>query len=201
MKYVLFLGFFSLIILVSCNINKNEKKKITPDLLNCCFKTNSYWVYIDSVSNNIDSVYVVEYDHYYHEYYVTDYTSYDIEHHTFSTYSSSSLETTKFEVSESSLIKICYNPYYNSTILYNDYNNYSEPISNYEYIVEGLDSTFIYDRYYYRLYKVEVAKDETEDNNKSIYFTNSDYGILRHDIYSDSILLSSKILMRKNIVR
>lgn len=196
MKCILFLGLISLITLVSCN--KNEKQEITPDLLKCCFKTNSYWVYIDSVSNNIDSIYVVEYNHFYEERYVTEYTTYDDEKFDFSTYSSSSLESAKFRVVNSILIKFAPAPYPPTTI-YADYNNYSN--TNHGYVFERLDSTFVYDRYYYRVLKIVVNEDGTEDLNKSIYYSNSDYGILRHDIYSDTVLLSRKVLMRKNIVR
>lgn len=198
MKYILFLGIFSLITLVSCN--KNEKKKITPDLLNCCYKTNSYWVYIDSVSNNIDSVYVVNYDHYFHEHYVTDHTSYDVEYYIFTTESSFSLRTTNFKITIDYIDKQ-YSDTDSHTTIYRDYDNTTAAYPGGGYKFEHLDSAFIYNRYYYRVLKIEIEQDGNEDYNKSIYFTNSDYGILRHDVYSDSVMLSSKVLMRNNIVR
>ncbi|MDD3741459.1 MAG: hypothetical protein PHH30_09470, partial [Bacteroidales bacterium] len=115
----------------------------------------------------------------------------------FSTESTSSAESLNFTVTLDYLSRN-YDGFGNRTTVYLDYN---EEVSGHGYIFEHLDSAFIYDRYYKRVLKVEVLEDETVDNNKSIYFSNSDYGILRHDIYSDTVLLSSKLLMRKNIVR
>lgn len=194
MKYIPYIGLFLFITLVSCN--KNEKKKITPDLENCCFKTKTYWVYIDSVSNVIDSVYVVDRDRYFTEAYITDYTSYDIERYTFTTENSTTLESQTFEVCQSYLYEV--NAH--DVVIYFDYDDLDldGPICN---TYERLDSAFIYDRYYYRIIKVEIPEDCYEDQNKDIYYTNSEYGILRHDTYSDSVLLSSKILMRKKIKR
>ena len=190
--------FSILIVLSSCN--KNEKKKISDDLLNCCYKKKSYWVYIDSVSNNTDSIYVVDYDHYFNEHYVTDHTSYDVEYFKFYTNSSSNTEAATYEIVTNSLVKIKSGTNHH-TIVYHDYDNTNDGDSSQGYIFEHLDSVYIYDRYYYRVLKAEVLEDENENNNKSIYFTNSEYGILRHDIYSDSILLSQKVLMRKKIKR
>jgi len=186
MKYILFIAFSLLIVLASCHKEKEYFLRITPDLLNCCFKTNSYWVYIDSVSNTTDSVYVEAYGYEIYQVSYTDYSTTKSEYFSFRTKSSS--ETTGFIVEEDNLRKTGAN---NSiTTIYVDYNK--------EYS-EHLDSTYIYDRYYYRVLKVVVAVDETEENNTSIYYTNSDYGILRHDIYSDTVLLSSKVLMRKDV--
>ena len=78
-----------------------------------------------------------------------------------------------------------------------DFNPYETNLPDFEH----LPSIYIYDRYYYRVLKIIVEEDGTEDYNKSIYFTNSDYGILKHEIYDDTILISQKILMRKNIIR
>jgi len=192
MKQILVIIFFLSIALISCN--KNEKKKLTSDLLNLCFKTDTYWVYIDSVSNVVDSVYVVNYDHYFREEYVTDYTSYDIERFDFKTNSSTS-KSIYFSIAPGGFVK--YSQKY-LTIIYVD--------KDQEFIREGylytrFDSVFVYDRYYKGISKVEVAHDESENDNKSIYYTNSEYGILRQDIYYDSTLISSKVLMRKNIIR
>ncbi len=140
------------------------------------------------MSNITDSIQVVSYDYGLEGPRYTDYSIINTEYYCFTAKSSS--KTTSFLVEYDNLQKFGDN---NSiTTIYVDYN---------KGFGEHLDSTFIYDQYYYRVLKVEVAEDETEDNNRSIYFTNSDYGILRHDIYSDTVLLSSKVLMRKNIVR
>jgi len=186
MKYILLILFSLLIALAACHKEKEYFIKITPDLLKCCFKTNSHWVYIDSVSNSTDSVYVEKYAYDIYQVSYTDYSTTNSEYFAFRTKSSS--ETTGFHVEEDNLRKTGAN---NSiTTIYVDYS---------KEFGEHLDSTFIYDRYYYRVLRVVVPEDETEDNNTSIYYTNSDYGILRHDIYSDTILLSSKVLMRKNV--
>jgi len=197
MKYILFITFLSLIALSSCN--KNNKIKISDDLLNCCFKTDTHWVYIDSVSNDIDSVYVVNHDHYYQEEYDSQHISHDIEYFTFCTRSSLNLESADYKILSQSLTQYINTNYHT---IYYDYDRTSDgALGQGGNAFFHLDSIFIYDQYYYRVFKVEDPDDTTENYNKSIYYTNSEYGILRHDIYSDSVLLSSKRLMRKNIIR
>ena len=197
MKYFLLISFSLLIFLSSCN--KNEKIKIKDDLLNWCFKTNTHWVYIDSVNNDIDSVYVVNHNHFYQEEYDSYHKSYDIEYFTYSTRSSLNLESVSYEILNRSVSQY-QNPYFNS--IYFDYDNTSDGMVGYSgNTFVHLDSIFIYDQYYYRVFKVEDPDDTTENCIKNIYYTNSDYGILRHDIYDDSVLISQKILIRKNIIR
>lgn len=204
MKYILFIGLFSLIALVSCN--KNEKIKISDDLLNCCFKTNTYWVYIDSVNNNVDSVYVVNYEHFFRETQgmSPDYI-YDFECFRFETMSSPSLEWAGFEIKSEHLTKAMKSETSANTIfhnIYSDYDSYSDgDVCQCGIIFKHLDSVFVYDQYYYRVLRVELPVDTTENYEKNIYYTNSEYGIVRHEIYSDSVLLPCKILMRKNIIR
>lgn len=204
MKYILFLGLFALITLVSCN--KNEKIKITDDLLNLCFKTDTYWVYIDSVNNNIDSVYVVNYDHYPRdEQGMSPEYIYDVEYFRFETMSSPSLDWAGFEIVNDALSKFMNSDTSTKTIFHQIYSNYDSSsdgeLGQSRITLKHLDSVFVYDQYYYRVLRVEHPVDTTENYKKSIYYTNSEYGIVRHEIYSDTVLLSNKILMRKNIIR
>lgn len=179
----------------SCS-KKKIKIKIVPDLEDCCYKTNSYWVYVDKVNNNTDSVFVIDYDHFYYDYYITDYTTHKMERHTFTTQSSATLDKQEFEVRNQYLWEV----HADNMVLYMDYDDLKLNLpecNNYE----RLDTLFIYDRNYYRVVKVIIPVDCSDFSNINIFYTNAEYGILRHDIYSDTVLLSSKVLMRKNIVR
>lgn len=179
----------------SCSREK-IKIKIVPDLEDCCYKTNSYWVYLDTVNNSTDSVFVVDYDHFYTDYYITDYTTNKRERYTYTTQSSATLDTQEFEVSNQHLWEV--NTH--NMVLYMDYDDLEINLpecNNYERI----DTLFIYDRNYYRVVKVIIPVDCSIFSNINIFYTNAEYGILRHDIYSDSILISSKVLMRKKIRR
>jgi hypothetical protein len=81
------------------------------------------------------------------------------------------------------------------------YDDFDRTTSMTNYQIEKFDSLLIFDQYYKRVLRVEIEKDHTENNNKSIYYINSEFGFLRHVIYLDNILSSKKILMRKKIER
>jgi hypothetical protein len=83
------------------------------------------------------------------------------------------------------------------------YTDFNFPDSSSAFNCSRLDSVFIYDRYYKRVEKVTVAKDPSNTGKtKSIYYFNSEYGLLRHDKFNASdVLTNKKLLKRKNIVR
>ena len=71
--------------------------------------------------------------------------------------------------SKSAMFKIqhdCLEKNFDNSAIITIYCDYNGPA------FEHLDSTFIYDRYYYRVLRVLVEEDGTEDNNTSIYYTN-----------------------------
>lgn len=65
-----------------------------------------------------------------------------------------------------------------------------------------IDSFYVYDRYYHNVGITTCPADPTENNHKTIYYINSQYGFLRKDIYdSGNNLISKKVLKNKLIVR
>ena len=188
--------------MVSCqkeNPDENNSSALykikNPDFINCFYKTNSYWVYKDSLTNNLDSVYIT--NSYHGEVYDPTFEI-TFEAYYFKTFSSSSLESRDYIVIYSGLLK-GFNGYaYSGTSIYIDFD---EGIIGIPPTFEYFDSIYIYDQYYKRVVKTKIENDETENDNRSIYYFNSDFGLLRHDIYSDTVQIVSNVLIRKNIIR
>jgi len=166
----------------------------SSDLQSCKYKTNSYWVYIDSISNTIDSVSIESFN----QGFTVDFCGNSYESHSFRTISSYSTFAADYILVGGGLFKGYDGTAGSGTNIYTDFHTASS-WSNHQ--VVKYDSLFIFDRYYENVLRVEVDNDFTENNNKSIYFSNSEFGFLRHDIYSDNMLISQKVIMRKIIVR
>ena len=166
----------------------NHSNITSPDLINMKFKSGTYWVFTDSITNTSDSNYIIN-----------PLEFMDI----------NSGETYTFQV------QTCCNkenyqivtwginrtgPYQSTDeLIYRPFNTpFIPPASNYI----PLDSMFVYDRYYKNVEKTIVDPDPLESNKKVIYYLNADYGFLRKDIFSSSnTLISKKLIIRKNIVR
>jgi hypothetical protein len=205
MRHIFYIGLIIGFVLVSCD--KEDKNSghnpcgdiftadiTSTDLQNCMYKTNSYWVYIDSVNNNIDSISVENFN----RDFIEDICGNLYEIHSFKTTSSNSSESTDYVVVAGGLFKDFDGTLNSGTQIYDDFST-TTSMTNYQ--IEKFDSLFIFDQYYKKVLRIEIANDRTENNNKSIYFINSDFGFLRHDIYTENILTLKKILMRQNIVR
>lgn len=83
------------------------------------------------------------------------------------------------------------------TQIYYDYNS---PI--YYHLSTHFDSMFVFNQYYYNVAQTIIAHDPTENNYKTVYYINSDFGFLRMDMINTSgATISKKILMQKNILR
>jgi hypothetical protein len=204
MRNILITGLIIALALVSCGKDDEDSRNrcgnittaeiTSTDLQNCMYKTNSYWVYIDSVDYTTDSISVESFD----QGFVEDICGNLYEFHSFETISNNSSEQTDYVVVAGGLFKDFDGTPNSGTQIYDDF-DLTSSMTNYQ--IEKYDSYFIYDRFYENVLRVEIETDATENNNKSIYFINSEFGFLRHDIYSDNNLISQKILMRKNIVR
>lgn len=205
MKRLLFLGLIVPTLLFSCNKDDNgigdnpcgEKftANITSaDLLNSEYKTGTYWVMIDSTDNTTDSISISSFK----QEFINDACGNSYETHSFQARSSKSAEVTQYVIAAGGLFKD-YNGTSNSgTLLYDDFNT-ATSMTN--YLIEKFDSLYIFDRYYYKVLRIEIGDDPTENHNKSIYLMNSDFGFLGQEIYSGHVLISRKFLMRKHIVR
>lgn len=166
----------------------------STELQNCMYKTNSYWLYIDSVNNSFDSVYVLSFNHEF----IKDICGNEYEIHSFKTISSYSSISTNYAVVAGGLFKNFDGTPNSGIQIYDDY-DLTASMTNYQ--IEKFDSLLINGRYYQKVVRAEIENDPTEHNNKSIYFINSEYGLLRQDIYSNNILISKKIIMGMNIER
>lgn len=187
-----------LLLIVSCKKKEDPAKNNCPgnvyiasaDLLNCQYRTGSYWVTIDSVNLQIDSASIHSFSYGFMGDFCTTY-----EHHQFLALSSSPFEPTNYIVVAGGFFKDFEGTVGTGVNIYDDYNS---SLSSNE---TRYDSLFVYDQYYYNVLRTEVANDQTEGGKRSIYYVNSDYGFLKHEIYDGSTLISKKILKSKQIVR
>ena len=163
-----------------------------PDLANFLFKSGTYWVYVDSISNLIDSIHV---DTFYLDSLVYDANYW--KHHVYNTTSYPSMETTTYAVQPFGAYKGFNGAYNSGQKIYVGY--------EFSYYANCLSDTiglmFVFDQFYTNVVRVHVPIDPAENNNQSFYYINSDYGILRHDVYSGVNLISKEVLMNKNIVK
>jgi hypothetical protein len=166
----------------------------SPDLQYGKLKTGTYWIYQDSVTMTSDSTIISS---------ISEgktgkceeYAAYGINLVTYPALLGSNMAIyyTGIEKNTGGLP--------NSGIkIYTDFNF---PDSSSAFNCSRLDSVFIYDRYYKRVEKVTVAADPSNTGKtKSIYYFNSEFGLLRHDKFNASNVLTNKrLLKRKNIVR
>lgn len=200
MKKIIFI--LSVFVLTSCGkeedvtsqCNEPYQDISSPDLLNGKLKPGTYWIYLDSISLTTDSTVVTSASEgdvgvceEFHAY------GYNMVTYPALLASNAAIYYTGIEKNTGGLP--------NSGIkLYTDFNF---PDSSASFNCSRLDSCFIYDRYYKRVEKVIVANDPSNPGKtKSIYWFNSDFGILRHDKFNASnVLVWKKLLKRKNIVR
>lgn len=187
-----------ILLIVSCKKEEEPTKNNCPgnvyitsaDLLNCQYRTGSYWVSIDSVSMQTDSTYIHNFGYGFMGDFCTTY-----EHHQFLTLSSSPLEPTSYIVVADGFFKDFEGTVGTGVNIYDGYNS-SLTQNEIRY-----DSLFVYDQFYYQVLRTEITNDATAGGKHSFYYVNSDYGFLKHEVYDGSALISNKILMRKNIVR
>lgn len=166
----------------------------SPDLQFAKLKTGTYWVYQDSVTMTTDSTVISSYS----EGKTGKCEEYAAFGYNLVTYpallgSNMAIYYTGIEKNTGGLP--------NSGIkIYTDFNF---PDSSSTFNCSRLDSCFIYDRYYKRVEKVTVKADPSNTGKtKSIYYFNSEFGLLRHDKFNTSnVLTNKKLLKRKNIVR
>ena len=152
--------------------------QIAHELENFKFKPGTYWVFLDTINGATDSIHVNSYSE------EVTYSPCQITFHIYSFNATSypSMQSMHYELKASELDK-------NSTTIYG-----TNPPSHF-------DSLFIYDQYYYNIVVSTVTHDDSEGNNNSKYYLNSDFGFLRHDVDSNNIPISRRFLIRKNIVR
>jgi hypothetical protein len=205
MKNIKYLGIGFFLTIISCNQTEDlpERDRCgdqftanikSDDLKNCKYKTSSYWIFMDSVNNEVDSLFIVNFE----QGFMNDICGNSYEFHSFELESSQNSESTDYVIVAGGLFKDFDGSPNTGLQIYDDYST-STSMTN--YVVEKLDSILINNQKYMTVLKVEIEDDRTEDHNKSIYFINSEFGFLRHEIYSNGNMISKKILIRKNIIK
>jgi len=164
-----------------------QTKYISPDITNFKFKKGTYWVYIDSVSLVTDTVIVdtVLYDglksysycpnNYYEKYlFIVRNRDYSVFDKYFLNHGRIQLNSEAEEVDKN---------------IYEDH-------------MPKVDSVFIFNTYYKSVVIYTKINDPNESWNKTLYYSNTEYGFLKKEIYNPSNqLLSKKLLIDKFIVR
>lgn len=186
-----------ILLIVSCKKEEEPTKNNCPgnvyitsaDLLNCQYRTGSYWVSIDSVSMQTDSTYIHNFGYGFKGDFCTTY-----ENHEFLTISNP-WEVRSYIVLPDGLFRGFEGTVNSAVPIYDGYNG-SLAQNEIRY-----DSLFVYDQFYSQVLRTEITNDATAGGKHSFYYVNSDYGFLKHEVYDGSTLISNKLLMRKNIVR
>lgn len=166
----------------------------SPDLLNNKLKTGTYWVYLDSVSMATDSTAISSYSE------GKAGTCEEFHAYGYNMVTYPALLGSNMAIYQGGIEKNTGGLPNTGIKIYTDFNY---PDSSSTFTCSRLDSCFIYDRYYKRVEKVIVPSDPSNiGKTKSIYYFNSDYGLLRQDKFNaSSVLTSKRLLKRKNIVR
>ncbi len=189
--------YFALILIIAYSCSKPEEtpskgpncsdtqtKYISPEIANFKFKKGTYWVYIDSISLMIDTMRVDSVL----GFGLSGYYYCPNNYH----------ETYTFEVNEKRYLGSHYNNYYSLDETGLKLNPTSENYPTiYNIYSPKIDSLFIYDRYY----KSVVATSNTRTGNNTIFYMNTDFGFLKKEVISNSVLVSKKLLKDKFIVR
>lgn len=179
---------------INCGLSNHTSNITSLDLINCKYITGTYWTYIDSVSLQYDSVYISNYSQGFMDEPICNNLH---EHHSFQTVSHPSNNTENYAVVSGGLFKNV-SGINSGTQIYDDYSN-TNSFTN--FVINRFDSIYVYDQYYYNVLKITIDNDQSEQNQKSVYYINSDFGFLKHEIYQNSTLNANKILMDKNIIR
>lgn len=188
-----FIGF------ISCRKNQNSHERgpdcspaptkyITPEISNFKFKAGTYWIFIDSISMQIDTMLVIS-----------------------ASGSISPYEYCKNNYHEFYAFKM--RPIGNNTIG-DQYslegnrmmrNQTNEEGTNDQIYIGGVaktDSIFVFDRYYKSVGQSILHYDQNINGNRIVYFINSDFCFLKTEVYNSSNqLISKRLLKDKFIVR
>ncbi len=196
MKLYIYVSSLLFLVLFSCKQKNGEvkgpecssapTKYITPEISNFKFKAGTYWIFIDSISMQIDTMTVIS-----------------------ASGSVSPYEYCKNNYHEFYVFKI--RPMGNNTIgdqyslegnrlMRNQRNEDGTSDQIYLGGAAKIDSIFIYDRYYRAV--EGYLNSDTQYGGKTAYFMNTDFGFIKIEHYNTSNqLISKKLLKDKFIVR
>lgn len=174
---------------------------ISTDIGKLKVKKNSYWVFVDSVSMSIDSMYVDSV--LYYGMYPFNASCPTKTYEGYGIRIRSSVDTSKQDI-----YRLKGGAMERNTSVLSDVNGPVYVDYNFGALAQGStntllkkDSVFVYDQYYKNVVIITRPNDNTE-YKKTVYYINSDFGFLKKEIYSASnVLLSKKILKSKSIIR
>lgn len=194
--------FLSVLAFFGCNKEEESTAKCngqyyditSPDILYAKYKPGTYWIYLDSLTMTSDSTVVNT---------ISEGNAGACEEfraYAMNLVSYPNLLSSNFAMYHTGIEKNTGGLPNTGMKIYTDFNF---PDSSSTFNCSRLDSVFIYDRYYKRVEKVTIAKDSyNPGKGKSIYYFNSAYGLLRHDVFNTSnVMTNKKLLVRKNIIR
>ncbi|MFI5220361.1 MAG: hypothetical protein ACHQNT_12830 [Bacteroidia bacterium] len=192
--------FFATLIGASCH--KDEYQKQNPcygtsggniamdtNLLNYRFKTGTYWVFVDSTSTVVDSLYITSHE----QGWTDDPCNLSFQYHQFSATSYPSMKSIYHELKINSLTR-------EGSTIYYSFNHVSGGGS--DFTCTHYDSLYIFNQYYHNVAETIVPLDLSEERHKSIYYMNAEFGFLRIDNFdSNNIVISQKFLYHSNIIK
>ena len=179
-----------------CQDCPTSNSYLPSDISNLKFKVGSYWIYEDSVSSHIDSNSIYETP--LNGIYTTVICNLGPELYVFhlESYNNPQSNGNDYALYGNSLYRSYGAPPSNlSDNLYTDVNAKDT-------IHIKIDSILISNIYYKKVQKFTNPSDWNEGNLKTVYYTNSSFGLLRKDVFnSNGTLASKKILIRSHIVK
>jgi hypothetical protein len=181
---------------------------IHQDVAKMKFRLNSYWVYVDSLSAQTDSSFVdsIRFDGYFHfpgvhpspdpyEVYI---------YFLRSSFSGNSQPYVLVASTQQRNSMAMMGPG-NGTTTYASYTYATGyPVNNSSAgdTISVRDSLFVFDRFYNKIVISQRQNDPDEGNLKTIYYSNSDFGLLRKDVFNTNGTLKHKWLLKnKNVIR
>ncbi|MGZ3884914.1 MAG: hypothetical protein ACXVPD_12205 [Bacteroidia bacterium] len=166
-------------------------------MTNLKFKTNTYWVYIDSVSMAYDSVYIDQSG--LSNIAVNQYCPGQLtEYYSFSTKGNLSTDQNLYTFLSAGIRRNATDAIETNSIIYSTGQPFSSTVAS----MVRKDSVFIYDRYYKNVEAYTVMQDKNENDMKTTYYINSDFGFLKKEVFnSNNTSFKRQLLVRKNVFK
>jgi len=198
MKLFIYVTSLLFLVLFSCKQKNGEAKGpdcspaptkyITPEISNFKFKAGTYWIFIDSISMQIDTMAVISASGS-----VSPYVYCKNNYHEFYAF--------KMRPVGNNTIGDQYSLEGNRMMR----NQTNEEGTNDQIYLGGvakIDSIFVFDRYYKSVGQSILHYDQNVNGNRVVYFVNADFCFLKTEVYNSSNqLISKRLLKDKFIVR
>jgi hypothetical protein len=205
MRFVI--GIFILVLFFSCKKEQPQIPDQSPsvpvhnmsnDLRKWKFKVNSYWIYEDQVTLQTDSAYIDLITHNGPESFINN--TYEVYGYRLRHTVTADTDHFFFGGGGAGVYRGVFDP--RRSFVYVDYTIPSASTYYPQDSVFRSDSLFVYDRYYQRVVSIHLQGEICEDSLKTTYYSNSDYGLLRKDVFNTNGTLKNKWMLKsKNVIR